>query len=146
MPLIFLLLGISLFLLPRLRSKPIDKSSLSLLDVNSLYSKLTIWAWLISSKCLSDDVVNLNLLNKAIGPRLTNLISLASSYLFLLAACNTSKFNTRSFFNKEITESSVGILIYIYLRFSGVYCINFWWRISYIITFLNSSINLISFT
>ena len=69
------------FFLSRLRSKPTDKSSDSLLDDNNLYIKETICAWLTTSKCLPELVVNLEKLNKAITARLTNLMSAPSAYL-----------------------------------------------------------------
>ena len=85
----------SYLLLSRLRSKPIDKSSDSLLDGNNLYIKETMCAWLTSSKCLPELVVNLFILNKAITARLTNLFSAPSANLLPVAACNTSKFSSR---------------------------------------------------
>ena len=61
--------------------------------------------------CLPLLVVNLLLLNKAIGPKKTNLISLPFAYLFLKAACNSSKLNLKRLPFKLLTESPLGILL-----------------------------------
>ena len=53
------------------------------------------------------------LLNKAIGPKLVNLISLPSTYLLPVAACNTSKFRSRRLSNTLFRLSSLGILTYV---------------------------------
>ena len=66
-------------------------------------------------------VDNINLLNKAISPRLTNRFSLTLPYLELSAFMITSKLISRYQFNKEITLSSLGILIY--SRLIGVFIV-----------------------
>ena len=70
-------------------------------------------AWLISSKCLRLLLVSLRRLKKAIGPKLTNPTSLPFAYLLPVAACNTSNFESRKLYDKEITESSLALLIVI---------------------------------
>ena len=89
----FLSLDISSHLLSGLRSKPVHKSSLSLALLFSLYIKETIWARLVSSKCFPQDVVNLKVLKKAIGPRITDRKPLSFPYLDFSAFSITSKFN-----------------------------------------------------
>ena len=64
---------------------------------------------------------SLKLLNKAIGPKLTSLLSLPFPYLDLSAFLKPSKLRSKYLFNKLITESSLGILIYIWLL--GVYVV-----------------------
>ena len=112
-PLMFLLLVNSRCLLHRSRSKPIDKSSLPLLDANSPYVNETMWAWSIFSRCLPELAVSLKLLNKVIIARLTNHISSPSTYLLLVPAWSTSKFKSRKLFNREIGETSQGKLNFI---------------------------------
>ena len=47
--------------------------------------------------CLPELDVRLYLLNKAIGPKLIILISLPSTYLLSVAACNTSNFDKNDY-------------------------------------------------
>ena len=60
-------------------------------------------------------VVNLKLLKKAIGPRLTNLISLSFACFLLSALLITSKFISIQFLENKITECSLNVLIYFWL-------------------------------
>ena len=85
LPFIVLLVVNSCYLLPRSRKNPLDKSSLPLIVVNTLYIKGVMGARLISSNCFPEYFVTLNLLNEAIEPKLTSLISLALAYLLLSA-------------------------------------------------------------
>ena len=66
----------------------------------------------MSSKCFPLLVVNLQLFNIAMNPRIISPVAIPPAYLLPLAACNTSKFKSRKLFNKEMIESSLGILIY----------------------------------
>ena len=54
--------------------------------------------------CFPENDVNINLLNKALPPKLTYLISSLSAYLLLLAVCNTSKIRSRWLYGMELTE------------------------------------------
>ena len=63
--------------------------------------------------CFPELDVKSYLLYKAIGPKLINLISLVSTFLLPVAACNTSEFRSNQLSNKEFTLSSLGILIYV---------------------------------
>ena len=67
----------------------------------------------MSSKCFPLLVVSSKIQNKAIGPKLPNHYFLISAYLLLVAAWSTSQFKSRQLYNREGTESSLCILIYI---------------------------------
>ena len=73
------------------------------------------------SRCFPELVVNLKLLNEAIPARLINILSSVFTYLLMVAAWSTSKFKSRQLFNKELRESSRGMLIYI--RESAVFVV-----------------------
>ena len=81
--------------LPLLRPNPIDKSSATLALVRNLYLTFKIWAWMISSNFFPLLLLNLPLAEEEIRPRLTILISLPSTYMFLVAAWTTSMFRSR---------------------------------------------------
>ena len=49
---------------------------------------------MISSRCFPELAVNFQIPNKAIRPRLTNLILSPLAYLLPVAACNTTRFNS----------------------------------------------------
>ena len=63
---------------------------------------------------LSSGCCQKKLVKKPTGPRLINLIPLPFAYMELSTFLITSKFNSRKLINKEITESSLGMLIYIF--------------------------------
>ena len=79
----------------RFLSHPMDKTSASLALAIGLYLKGTLLAWVIFSRCLPEDVDNLKLLNKAVGPKLKTLISLPFGYVELSTFLITSKFESR---------------------------------------------------
>ena len=60
-----------------------------------MYTEETMLAWLISSKCFPEDVVKLKLLKRAIGPKLTNLISLPFANAELSVFLINSKYKSR---------------------------------------------------
>ena len=74
-PYLFLFLVTSRCLLLQSLSNSIDNSSLPRLNVFTWYIKEAMWPCLMFPKCFSEDDDNLFLLNKALPPKLTNLIA-----------------------------------------------------------------------
>ena len=82
-------------LLARSLSVSKDKSSVPLALILSFYKKETMCARLIPSRCLPLDVNNLKTPNKAVRPRITNLMFIPSIYLLLLSLRSTSTYKSR---------------------------------------------------